>query len=334
MVENDSLVDIEKWYELLWELTFPTEFLEVSKEEAVKFKNYFNTREDFLLLVETRQSAMDAIKEELSPLAAKIQEKIDLYGGRAFIKTSSRSPKDAIELNGRLRQIYNRVKDTVPDLPFQLSDDPEDDNEQRKKLHDITHLCRGVMQASYEALMVTSGKEALDLLLNSQRICEDFTERIDYADKFCENIVIRKWVTFDWQMELRGFVYNNHLNGLSQYTHFMFLPKLYEQKDKVQEQILNFWESRCKAPLAHLKSYIIDFVLCDDGTIWVIELNPFDSLTNGTLYRWTHDLEELQQGPLKLRVRSDYYQRGLEIFSSSFPAYFPPEIIGDAFTKV
>lgn len=321
MVESDALVDIEKWYGLLGEDTFPTEFVPVTKIQASKFVQYFQTRENPMLPEDTRRSSLAMIKKELAPLEALLQDKINEFGGEVFVKTSSRSPKDAVELGGRLRNNFDALHD-LPFPDFIPSTDPEDDNELRLRLHKATNVARRVMQASYISFKVTNASDGIDLLLNSQRICEDFQERINYATNFHENIVVRKWVNFDWQMELRAFVYGNKLNGLSQYTHFIYIPRMHTAKDQIQAQVQKFWDENCKDKLSHFENYIIDFVIGEDNKIMIIELNPFDSLTNGTLYRWVEDREELHNGPLKFRVRGDYYQRGLQLFIERYPSYF------------
>ena len=91
-----------------------------------------------------------------------------------------------------------------------------------------------------------------------------------------------------------------------------------------QETIESFWNDEVKSKFEHFKNYIVDFVLIVDGSqstdpsaevqtsfqfgaqkivVKVIEINPFDNLTNGTLYRWDVDLDELHNGPLHFRVR-------------------------------
>eukprot|EP01126_Amoeba_proteus_P000823 TRINITY_DN1023_c0_g1_i10.p1 TRINITY_DN1023_c0_g1~~TRINITY_DN1023_c0_g1_i10.p1 ORF type:complete len:106 (+),score=19.81 TRINITY_DN1023_c0_g1_i10:389-706(+) len=79
----------------------------------------------------------------------------------------------------------------------------------------------------------------------------------------------------------------------------------------------------------HWENYVIDFVFIpgDEKKKFVIELNPFHPDTNGTLYRWSHDLEELKNGPLHFWVRPDYYPRGLELFSQRFLHYFPSPLL-------
>lgn len=229
-VAQDCLVDIEKWYPLVVGETFETQFIPVTKLEAVKFVEYFAARENTMLAVEAKKQKMERLLRELAPLQARIDEGIRAFGGEAFIKTSSRSPKDATELDGRLRRLYEAQQSQesgitpLPEPPFESSTDPDDDNDERARLHEITNTARRVQHASYLSLRVQSGEEGLLLLLNSQRICEDFRERLDYAAVFEENIVLRRWITFDWQMELRSCSRMRCVAYRSTLTSCTFLP--------------------------------------------------------------------------------------------------------------
>src|SRR5690348_16213187 len=77
----------------------------------------------------------------------------------------------------------------------------------------------------------------------------------------------------------RSFVFENEMRGLSQYTHFMYIPAMHKEKERIQRAIYQYWQQRMKDKLSHLKSYIIDFVitLSRDGedSIYLIELNPY-----------------------------------------------------------
>eukprot|EP01126_Amoeba_proteus_P000831 TRINITY_DN1023_c0_g2_i14.p1 TRINITY_DN1023_c0_g2~~TRINITY_DN1023_c0_g2_i14.p1 ORF type:complete len:182 (-),score=30.01 TRINITY_DN1023_c0_g2_i14:636-1181(-) len=108
-VALDILVDIEKWYPLLGDVTFSTEFVHVNKNQAGCFVRFFKTREDPLLQVETKERILKEIRGELSDLEREIARMIEKFGGSVFVKTSSRSPKDAVELGGRLRNLFDKI---------------------------------------------------------------------------------------------------------------------------------------------------------------------------------------------------------------------------------
>lgn len=68
------------------------------------------------------------------------------------------------------------------------------------------------------------------------------------------------------------------------YFHYAVFPELVENKDKVSEKIIEFWES-----INHLirhESYVVDFAIMKNGAVKVIEINPFVWL----LIPCTHDL--------------------------------------------
>jgi hypothetical protein len=56
----------------------------------------------------------------------------------------------------------------------------------------------------YSYLLVTSGKEALQLILVSFRTLEDLKERIQFSNEFWElEIVVREWKQFNIMFEFR-----------------------------------------------------------------------------------------------------------------------------------
>jgi hypothetical protein len=81
----------------------------------------------------------------------------------------------------------------------------------------------------------------------------------------------------------------------------MYIPAMAKHRERIQRRVHRFWEEKLKSKLAHLKSYIIDFVITlgeeangDGDAIYLIELNPFHRDTNGTLYTWDADGDELR----------------------------------------
>jgi len=180
-------------------------------------------------------------------------------------------------------------------------------------------------------MKIHDAKLALDLLLHSHRIYEDMNEALEYGVKFNQSIIIRKWEDIEWQFEVRGFVHNNQLTGLSQYPHPLYLPEVYSRRDHLKQVISSFWESQVKAKLEKFQSYVIDFAVYGENyqKVVVIELNPFHETTNGTLYRWGADRQELENGPLKFRVRGGHYKRGLKLLTKNYEEYFPQEFLKD-----
>lgn len=56
-------------------------------------------------------------------------------------------------------------------------------------------------------------KQAIDSFVCSERILQDMNVALDRLDRFDENVVVRRWVMLDVDMEFRGFVCNGKLTG-------------------------------------------------------------------------------------------------------------------------
>ena len=109
---------------------------------------------------------------------------------------------------------------------------------------------------------VTSGKEALELLVKSYRIREDLITDIEYPDFFKSKLVVRKFVPVDISMEFRAFVSQGKITALSQYESGLYFRKLAAKKDTIQNEILALFE-KIKDKIK-LKSYVIDLAIVDD----------------------------------------------------------------------
>jgi hypothetical protein len=129
-----------------------------------------------------------------------------------------------------------------------------------------------------KSLKVKNGKEAMDLICNSQRVADDLSRELKYSDDFSLNIVIREWNdSLSYEMEFRGFVCKNNLTAISQYDSYLYSKKLNDEKDEIENKITTFFNENLKEKLKHLDSYIIDYGILENGKIVIIELNPFNN---------------------------------------------------------
>merc|ERR1711862_472425 len=85
-------------------------------------------------------------------------------------------------------------------------------------------------------------------------------------DSFNTNIIIRRWVDIDIDMEFRGFYCNGKLNALSQYNYIVVFDELSsnnEFQQKICNQITEFFYNEVKPVLDEkgFKRYIVDFAL-------------------------------------------------------------------------
>ena len=72
-------------------------------------------------------------------------------------------------------------------------------------------------------LAVSSGKEALELLTKSQRIQGDLGVCLETSEPM--SLVVREFVEFPVENELRGFVYKGAFTALTQYNNLGTIHK-------------------------------------------------------------------------------------------------------------
>lgn len=106
----------------------------------------------------------------------------------------------------------------------------------------------------------------------------------------------RKFVPVPIEYEFRAFVVNNKLRAMCQYYHYLFFPKLVQNKDKIDQLVHEKFEelkdvvpipdktyvrptqhhSSCSARLFISLHKVIDWAVdLDNGKTYIIELNPF-----------------------------------------------------------
>ena len=72
-------------------------------------------------------------------------------------------------------------------------------------------------------LCISSGSEALSLLLSSERVYNDMIDWLKYGEP--EQIVLRQWEPeLQLEYEFRAFIYKGKLTAISQYDHYCVYP--------------------------------------------------------------------------------------------------------------
>jgi len=123
----------------------------------------------------------------------------------------------------------------------------------------------------------------------SDRISMDLETALQYPDKFSSSLIIRPWYNIDVDMEFRCFVSQGVMTAISQYNHGMYFKRLFNLKDNLRAQIVQFWTSECQQALSSkFKDYVIDIAVCKDQC-YVIELNPWEAGTDAALFSWKED---------------------------------------------
>jgi hypothetical protein len=149
-------VDIDAWYDALESVTYDTKFLPISKEEAHAFMEAFTCHKHSKELQEPHHTTLKQIEKRLDGVLGQWK------GNGAFVKISSRSPKDASIASARTIDLFNKysfVHFCCLCLCRFLEGTEKDDN---SKLIAIN-------RAHILALKSMSGSEAVKLLSVSER---------------------------------------------------------------------------------------------------------------------------------------------------------------------
>ena len=174
-----------------------------------------------------------------------------------------RSPKDGDPYYSE--KVLEEYKNNLNEISKELNKDINDNNVRRAAM-DKTSI-----------LIVKNGKEALNLILTSERNHIDINDWINNGGK--EQIVLREWNNeLSLDNEFRVFVYNNKITAISQYDLYGLFPNLIKEKEKIKKLIHEFWEKEVKNRIKY-PFYIVDFGNIN-GKIIFIELAPF------FLYYW------------------------------------------------
>lgn len=189
-----SRCDVEHWYNILKAHTFATEWFELD-ELAMR-------------AIRTRFAKDPLTKEEekrLVLLCSSIDGLISKLGGAAFVRLSTRSPKDAIV--------------SSPEFVRSMQ-------EQLRQIDSKDLAATG--EAFYECVMkagrMASGKAAVELLCNSSRVFMDLRRSLDA--KFPVLCVVREYCYLAPSSEFRVFVVRGKITAVSQYIDCLFFPQL------------------------------------------------------------------------------------------------------------
>ncbi len=76
---------------------------------------------------------------------------------------------------------------------------------------------------------------------------------------FHECVVVRYWIDIEPDMEFRGFVYNNTLNALSQYSTLVYFPRLAALRPELLARIVPFFNERVSGESFAVVSVFVTF---------------------------------------------------------------------------
>jgi len=225
-------------------------------------------------------------------LASKIDAEIKKFqSGEAFVKLSSRSPKDATVKGDRTAII-------IRDLKKQWKEKHQNESFSDQDKLEILN------QAHINALRVTTGKETVALFCESDRIWEDLDLGLE-SGNFAQQVIIREWNPIPLKFEFRGFVCNRKLTALSQYYFILFFKDIKNNKEEIQNIVFQTFEKI--KDILPIDSVVVDFAVdLKNKRAIVIEINPFDNYigcgTSPALFDWKKDRKTLDEGPFEFRI--------------------------------
>eukprot|EP00484_Ammonia_sp_Unknown_P030999 CAMPEP_0197028776 /NCGR_PEP_ID=MMETSP1384-20130603/8383_1 /TAXON_ID=29189 /ORGANISM="Ammonia sp." /LENGTH=440 /DNA_ID=CAMNT_0042457831 /DNA_START=39 /DNA_END=1361 /DNA_ORIENTATION=+ len=278
----------ENYYEKIKDLTFATEYIELSKDDC---KTLMNLHQEYLKWdkeqtdAQQQQPADDekekkdedktgipgiVIKEynyDRSAVQALI-DKIDAIKKakqwkHIFIRMSIRSPKDAALTSPKFSTILKREYESLhkfqgKQAPKQLAVSGGD----RDEIWDINQRVIACYRAQTFALSCDAGQEAIDLLVRSPRIQGDMKSYAidgEYEQKF--QLIVRDFQFFDVSFEFRTFIYNKKMTGLTQYNDLCYFDDLVQFQAEIVAKVQQFVNDVIAR--IQLDSFVLDIVLVD-----------------------------------------------------------------------
>ena len=284
----------DRWYDLVKDKTIPSQLVEIKPVEAkaivLCWKRDFQHKERDSAVLAEGQIQLPA---DLHDLIDRLSSTITSFssGKGAFVKLSTRSPKDSPVAFEKAHKTYQACLGSLGDNP---------------SINDKLNLLSTIIG---ESLKVTTGEEAVKLLVSSDRVGEDLEYALEKGDEeFTKSVhlVVREWVNVPLWGEFRGFVSGGRLTALGQYNYLIQFPILKDKVSRIKGDLEKFHASIQEC--ITMEQYIIDFVWTEES-MYLIEFNAFSeermfSSTTG-LWNWESptDREIMTKGPLTLRIR-------------------------------
>ena len=213
-------------------------------------------------LVEVTNTQLVGLKRNISSLLIKLSKAVDkvLESKSMFFRLATRSPKDA----------WQRL---APELGIADSD--------------TACIRQAKLQAQMRLCLVQNFDDVRKLVLCSERLQEDLDYQIEHAPEHdVMNLIFVTWR--DIAREVRLFVVDKRLLEACPYQPTIWLKedvsKLQDQRDLLQAFVHDILEV---LPSLYFTA-VIDVWLDDKDRVHLIELNPFDEMTDPILYTWDH----------------------------------------------
>ena len=247
--------------------------------------------------------------DTLRTLMTRIDGHLAGFPAGAFVRLSTRSPKDAplfCSANMRERMAVE-LRRVSADLSHRAVSDGEDaDRHWRQNVALIS-----AHRAFTGLLCVRSGREAVELFAASQRVCMDLerSQMVQEGGGFECQCVVRAWDgRVRPEMEVRAFVSEGRLCAATQYHKGIFVPQLHAARIEV-ERLLVEMHGKLDAALPQLRSFCFDCAFVpmpqdssdglgadSDGVglqLLLIEINHPPPLAGTALFDWADERDRL-----------------------------------------
>eukprot|EP00128_Syssomonas_multiformis_P014365 Colp12_sorted_trinity150504_noHs@33831 len=231
---------------------------------------FYDKHWDATVLVEWPNSKMRSVWfNSLKNLERKLDEAIKptLPIG-AFVKLSVRSPKDSVFLLSKTKHMIRER------LQGKYKDDTS-----KSSATALSEEVEAIRWASWQALRVTTGAEAMRILLRSDRIYLDVLQHDLFTKgdpaKFDLDVHVATFYDgFDPALEFRGFVVNGTRSAITAYSPWVYDERIIKNKDLVHKVITETWDQ--VQPRIRSDNYSVDFALSPDlKTCFIVEINNF-----------------------------------------------------------
>jgi len=268
---------LESYYDALKDWTFPSTWFDLPLEQAKALELGRARR--------VRSLPEDPI---LSLLASRIDQAIQQMGGCAVVRLSTRSPKDIVLQRECTKSFFLQQDEQLRALHPHLRED----------VRQMISLTRA---AGY-SMAVRSGREAVDMLIESQRTFDDLRTACASTPPSILRVIVRKFIPIEFEVEMRVFVNQKKVSAISQYYASLYVPWLHEHKLVYQKKVFDAVEKINE--LIEMEEYVIDFAL-ESGRLWVVELNLPPPVSGMSMFD-KHNPEDLKivrgEGPFEFRV--------------------------------
>lgn len=246
------------------------------------------------------QETGDVNVSDFSGVIQQIDEAKEKLGSEfVFVRLSSRSPKDAVLSLPTFRDDYlNAIRKLVR----------EEHALSTTTRVDLNTKLRALYMAGTSAMRVSSGRDAVGLLVRSERIQGDMREALSKHEVPPMRIAVREFVPFDVTFELRAFVYRGRLTAMTQYNSLVYFPELIRHEECVDKHVRAFLNQHLLPLLDRQSSFVVDLIpipsasvhschtCCSSPTdtqsclcsfdIKVVELNPFAEFAGSGMFAW------------------------------------------------